>query len=361
MVVAASAKRVRPRPQPHRTGGVARRGLGAAGRNVAKCVRLPTPFMSTPYRVALLGFSDFERSALASFFRLAQRRVPAYAQVELPADADILIVDGDLADAVSTAKRIGRVHQSVFVGAQAPDDAGAWMSRPIDPLHVMRELDVMVVLRQATPGAPERQAPPAERPWIAPPSLDDPLDSGPGMLTADFGAPAEDGTHNGDTLTGVLAALPPQLRAMPTQPGALRSASAPDRGHALIVDDSEIALRFMERHLLELGLTPHRALNSDRALDLLNRHAFRLVLLDVELGEDSTMDGLALCHHIRHAPVVGRSAPLVVMVSAHHDEVDRVRGTLAGCDAYLEKPLNLPTLRQLLARHGIVRRASHGD
>ena len=318
--------------------------------------------MSTPYRVALLGFSDFERETLASAFRLAQRRVPAYLQTELPADADILIVDADQAEAVHAVARLGRVNQAVFVGARAPSDAGAWMSRPIDPGHLLRELDVMVVLRKATPGAPERQAPPAERPWIDP--VHELPETIPGLLAQEFGLPEPpeppEGTHDGDTLTGVLAALPPQLRALPTQPGALRSRGA-DRGHALVVDDSEIALRFMEKQLIELGLTPHRALNSHRALDLLTRHDFRVVLLDVELGEDSNLDGLALCHHIRHTPPApGRPAPLVVMVSAHHSEADRVRGTLAGCDAYLDKPLNLPALRQLLARHGIVRRSSEG-
>ena len=38
--------------------------------------------MPDRYRVALQGFSDFERSALASFFRLAGQRAPAYVQAD---------------------------------------------------------------------------------------------------------------------------------------------------------------------------------------------------------------------------------------------------------------------------------------
>lgn len=33
------------------------------------------------------------------------------------------------------------------------------------------------------------------------------------------------------------------------------------------------------------------------------------------------------------------------MVSAHHAEIDRARGELAGCDAYLAKPLDDEALR----------------
>jgi len=46
---------------------------------------------------------------------------------------------------------------------------------------------------------------------------------------------------------------------------------------------------------------------------------------------------------------------MVVMVSAFHDPVDQVRGTLAGAEAYLGKPLELPALDRLLGRQGLYR------
>ena len=73
----------------------------------------------------------------------------------------------------------------------------------------------------------------------------------------------------------------------------------------------------------------------------------RLALLDVELGPDSDHDGLNLCRLVKRdftpAPVVG-------IVSAHHGPTDRVRGSLAGCDAYLGKPLQASELSDLVAR-----------
>jgi CheY-like chemotaxis protein len=108
---------------------------------------------------------------------------------------------------------------------------------------------------------------------------------------------------------------------------------------ALLVDDSEIALRFLEIKLGELGLRSRTATNSDAALAQLDQHDFTYVFVDVELGQGSRMDGLALCRHIKRDRAAAKRPPVVALVSAHASQTDRVRGSLAGCDAYLGKPL----------------------
>jgi CheY-like chemotaxis protein len=126
---------------------------------------------------------------------------------------------------------------------------------------------------------------------------------------------------------------------------------------ALLVDDSEVALHFLRRQLEAFDLQIDMARHSDRALDLLTHHDYGIVFLDVDLGEDSRVDGLTLCHQIRHRLLhPGGKAPMVVMVSAMHEPVDQVRGTLAGAEAYLGKPLDLNQLDRLLQRQGLVRR-----
>ncbi|MFY9510071.1 MAG: hypothetical protein WAQ05_03760, partial [Rubrivivax sp.] len=121
--------------------------------------------MSLPYRVSLLGFTAFERSALASYFRLAANRNPAYEQVDTAGEAHFIVVDADDADAVRAVLSAGRGADTVFVGALAPQGAPAWVMRPIDPLHVMRELDAMVAhkktARAPAPG-PGLTTPPPE-------------------------------------------------------------------------------------------------------------------------------------------------------------------------------------------------------
>jgi len=99
--------------------------------------------------------SPFERSALTSYFRLATNRSPAYEHADAGSEAHFLIVDADHAGVVEGVVAAGRVRDSVFIGSQAPDGAVAWMTRPIDPLHVLRELDAMVDARAGAQPAPD--------------------------------------------------------------------------------------------------------------------------------------------------------------------------------------------------------------
>src|SRR5258706_10605829 len=101
------------------------------------------PDITDSYTVAIEGFSAFERTALASFFRLAAQRSPAYHRVEETGLSDFLIADADHAGALAVVQRGQRLGDTVFIGAQAPDGASAWLPRPIDPMHIVRELDTL--------------------------------------------------------------------------------------------------------------------------------------------------------------------------------------------------------------------------
>lgn len=257
--------------------------------------------MPAEYRVALLGFSAFERDALKSFFRLAVSRTPAYALVESIGKAAFIVADADhpaYVEAVQAAKRAG---DTVFVGAHAPEGAMARLARPIDPVLILRELDALA-------GVP----------------------------------PEADAT---------AAATPPAKAAI--RPLELTVAVAAQPADVLIVDDSDIARRFLAMLVERLGLTPTLAATSGEAIELLAQRHYTFVLLDVALGDDSEMDGLMLCQHIKH-PHSGRkdtaaTTPRVVLVTAAAHAADRVRGSLAGCDAYLTKPLDEGLLSQTLA------------
>ena len=75
--------------------------------------------MSSSHSVCLLGFSDFERRALALQFRLAAGRTPAYALVATTEEARFLVVDGDTKSAVQRALDAGRLAHCIFVGVSA--------------------------------------------------------------------------------------------------------------------------------------------------------------------------------------------------------------------------------------------------
>jgi CheY-like chemotaxis protein len=326
--------------------------------------------MSRLYRVAFVGFTEFERGALGSYFRLATNREPRYEQVHMLTDADFLVADADHAPSVQLVVATDRLAETVFIGSQAPAGAVAWMSRPIDALHAMRELDAMAALQDAR----REEAAAAYRPTLEPPpgagatrevaeSIDelrlrDDLSPAPPdeALAQGLGASAPLAPSRTASPASATAASPagsahdtaepPTAPVTPTGPPV----SAAHQPRALIVDDSEIAQRFLQTRLLPWNLIVDRAGSSARARDLMRRHSYDLIFLDVELGPDSEIDGLALCQQIKQSTAAVNAT--VVIVSAHHTELDRVRGALAGCDAYLGKPLDAAELERLLLRLG---------
>ena len=317
--------------------------------------------MTTLHRIALLGFSPFERSTLGSYFRLASTRAPRYEQVHGLAEADFVVADADHAGSVQLVQAVERMPETVFVGGKPPAGAIAWLARPIDPLRVLRELDAMAARRERAPMParaevpadaaarrrtviqpvrPQRRAPPAELLQPAAEALDLTL---PDLQLAREAAPA--------------TAAAPAAGAHASQPGRAQGRlAAPPPSTALLVDDSDIALRFLEKKLAPFGLVTDCVSHSAAALKRLAQRRYDFVFLDMELGERSALDGLGLCQHIKR-----ESAPAnVVMVTAHHSELDRVRGALAGCDGFLGKPLDEAELALYLARFGVTPAANAG-
>lgn len=298
---------------------------------------MSSPPRPAAQRVALLGFGDFERSALVSYLRLSGTREPAYVEALSLDAADYVIADADHPGTVDAVLGADRVADAVFIGSLAPDGALAWMMRPIDPLQVFREIGATIALRH-TQGQAEPHAAPAPRRSAAP------------APTAPVAAAAAPAAPRAAKPPGRPAAKAAVDRGTPRRAGDVSEPVA-----ALLVDDSEVALRYLERQLQELGLRTDTASTSQRALELLAQQRFDVVFLDVDLGPLSEIDGLALCQRMKHqqrhlGPTDG---PLVVMVSAHAATTDRVRGSFAGCDGYLGKPIEDDALRRSLRKLGL--------
>ncbi len=282
--------------------------------------------MSVSIPVCFQGFSAFEHGTLCSSLRLAVHRTPRYLPVDAIAQAELIVVDADHGMALADVVRAGRLEDAVFIAAQVEDEGPGWLARPLDPGLLFRELDRLVAQRT---GAPVR----------ANPGFDS---------SADTATPSATGHAKTDAKTSAK-----------TSPTAAQHASTPPlaaRSRALVVDDSEIAAIFLETFLRRYGMDIDKAAHSGKAIELLSQRAYDVVFLDIELGRGSDLDGLALCQHIKrlHRHVGSSAAPLVVMVSAHHSEVDRARGALAGCDAYLAKPLDDDLMHRLLLQHGVL-------
>jgi len=334
-------------------------------------------------RVALVGFSEFERTTLSTCFRLAAEPEQRYELVNDVSSANLLVADADNSPSVQLVVVTERLAETVFIGSHPPPGATGSMRRPIDTLHVMRALDALA--NRDSPVAPQAPATLAEaavesapadvilesmlrmplaKPEPGAPPADAPaarqMPKSAGLESAPAAPPASSPFSRTRTPTArrptAHSALTAPRRA-PARPPFQATPAEPFFGpplppSALLVDDSKIALRFLAAKLEPWCMRCDTAATSHEALDKLDQRAYDFIFLDLELGPDSELDGLALCRQIKRSELAMNAT--VVIVSAHHSEIDRARGSLAGCDGYLSKPLADAELASLLRRQGLV-------
>lgn len=97
--------------------------------------------------------------------------------------------------------------------------------------------------------------------------------------------------------------------------------------------------------LESLGLKISTATNGEEALRCLDREAFDIVLLDLQMP---VMDGLTTIRHIRNDPRF--EALPVIALTAHAMSGDRERSLAAGMDDHITKPINYEQLQSTLIR-----------
>jgi len=116
----------------------------------------------------------------------------------------------------------------------------------------------------------------------------------------------------------------------------------------LVVDDEPMVREVVTRYLERDGYLVDAVADGATALDLTERIAFDLVVLDLMLPAEGGLDVLSTLRRRGHTPVI--------LLSARGDEGDRVLGLELGADDYVVKPFSP---RELSARvRSVLRRAT---
>ena len=112
----------------------------------------------------------------------------------------------------------------------------------------------------------------------------------------------------------------------------------------LVVEDNLLNQKVVLRMLDKLGFCADLARDGVEALEKIESAEYDVVLMDIQMPR---MDGLTATKEIIRR-FEGRKRPLVIGMSAHAAEEDRLGGLAAGMDDYMTKPVQIVKLKELL-------------
>jgi two-component system cell cycle response regulator len=129
-------------------------------------------------------------------------------------------------------------------------------------------------------------------------------------------------------------------------PSSPKPAAATADAAVLVVDDNQTVRKFMEAKLQPFGIAADFAETGEQAVGLTGTKEYTCVFLDVVLPG---IDGYQVCKLIKgNKQAVKRTA--VVMLTSRSSPFDKLRGSLAGCDEYLTKPVDENHLLEVIAK-----------
>lgn len=113
--------------------------------------------------------------------------------------------------------------------------------------------------------------------------------------------------------------------------------------HILVVDDSFPVRKYMEQKLFELssGAADLKFADSgSEAVKQIKAQTFDAIFLDIIMPD---INGYKVCKWIKSVQPKAK----VILLTGKKSPIDKVRGTMSGCDAYLTKPPSEERLKEL--------------
>jgi CheY-like chemotaxis protein len=362
------------------------------------------------YSVEVIGFNQTERIVLSSIFGLSARRTPKFTQHSTVAySPDLFLVDAADAQAVALFKErnsSGKV-SAIMIGET--DHGTGWpvLGRPLQWTRLFKAFDLSIadshkssepanvtpavqsggftsagvspIQTTLVPPAPPSPVPvssrayaPTEPMYSIPPmintqpiSLIPSAPSKPEVPTPPAVAvPAVSSAPTPVIATRVTQPQPQISRGMSpaaqtppplvSQPPVITTVTPPKPANnadwVLVVDDNLTVREFMRSKLAPFNFNVDYAESGEQAVGLTGSRHYTCVFLDVIMPG---IDGYQVCKLIKSKKSVHKTA--VVMLTSKGSPFDKIRGAMAGCDAYLTKPVDedklLGTIVKFLPMH----------
>ncbi|MBI5839308.1 MAG: response regulator [Chloroflexi bacterium] len=126
----------------------------------------------------------------------------------------------------------------------------------------------------------------------------------------------------------------------------------PEKGTILYVEDNPDNRNLIRRVLNAEGYAVAEASNAAQAMERLQEGSTDLILMDINMPD---MDGYTLTAKIKG--IANYANIPIIAVTANVMRGDREKSLEAGCDGYIQKPIDIDTLAQQIERF-ITRRAN---
>ena len=279
--------------------------------------------MNDQFLVDVIGFNPVERSMLASIFALAARRDPGFAQYDPTAGGEsphLYLVDIDNQEAARQFQALNKVATlpAVLVGTAQPGTRNTVLARPVQWARLLQALEATALAVEAGSEVAQVQE-----------------DS-----TLPLGRSNAGGL--GRSNAGTLASKPSAIPSIPDLASKRRALG----DAVLVVDDNATVRMFMKAKLAPFGFEVDYAETGEEAVGLTGSREYACVFLDVVLPG---IDGYQVCKLIKsNKQAIKKTA--VVMLTSRSSPFDKLRGSLAGCDEYLTKPLDENRLLETIAQ-----------
>ena len=337
------------------------------------------------YNILPIGFSSYEKSTIETFFRLAGRRAPHWGLTTLSSEARVVLFNATSEqDVTSFRSQVASWQKVIIVGASDYGTGWPVLPRPIKLTVILTLLDA---LSQVKSEAVKQPAPAVQTVATKPTATFKPVENAATKVTITEPAPTVRASrvtalaastpaaaYVKPSMTDVFASITTPVEAIPevekpvsvslneapsfnfysnkteqikTANVVARSASSAEVGRVLLVDDSDIALKYMQNRLRHFGYECDMVRSGEEALARVASHNYHFVFLDVMMAG---LDGYQTCKAIKNNKARRGPAPVVVMLTSKGGTIDKIRGSMAGCDAYLTKPLNDKKLAVVLAK-----------
>lgn len=121
----------------------------------------------------------------------------------------------------------------------------------------------------------------------------------------------------------------------------------------LYVEDNADNRMLVRRILMAEGFNVIEAPNAGQALAVLQTRTPDLILMDINMPD---MDGYTLTSKLKEIPAL-KNVPIIAM-TANALKGDKERSLDAGCDGYIQKPIDVDALPKQVARFLVISRGN---